>query len=254
MPNGFILIGSEAEKGRASIMQLRYVTSTFVVGLFCLATMNIGAAPIVTNFPPNNQAGAGYNISDDEYAAVVVTTQGSPLRFDSLEAVFNSFCSPGVDCPYTIQGGIYADGVGGTAPGGLLAAFNDEDLGAVMEQVVTLTTVNPYVLAANTRYWFVLFGAQPGASSMEWIDGGEMYTDSPLAVSDGFATSVNSGGLIWTPVKEFDHTQSDGNPQAQINATAIPEPTTLALFSAAFALAGLRRLTGFRPNGRRQSA
>lgn len=218
-------------------MQLLRFANTLAIALATVSAAH-GAA-IVSNFPANNQAGAGYNVSANEHVAIVVTTQATALQFESLETVFNSYCTNRIDCPYTAQGGIYADG--GTAPGALLAAFNSQDLGPGQNQLITFTTAAPFTLSGNTRYWFVLRGVNPVASSLEWIDGGEIYTDSIYASADGFSVSSNNGA-IWTPVNENDHTQSDGNPQAQINASPVPEPSAFALFGAGLViLTRLRR-------------
>jgi hypothetical protein len=189
------------------------------------------AAVLVTNFPPNNQGGAGYNVDANSSVALVVTIGATPVRFDSLEAVFNSFCS--LDCPYTVEGGIYAD-VGG-APGALLAPFIDQPLGPLAETIVTFTTAAAFNLSAGATYWFILEAPGVVSSGGEWIDGGEPYTDTVLADALGFNTKV--GADPWGPVVEFPVPGSDGNPQAQLNGTAIPEPGTLTLLG--FALAGM---------------
>jgi hypothetical protein len=205
-----------------------------VLAVLALPVLLPGAV-LVTNFPLNSQAGAGYNIGANSSAALVVSIGASDIRFDRLETGLNVFCSP--TCPFTVEGGIFADG--GNAPGALLAAFISQDLNDLMEAQVDFVTAAPFTLAANTTYWLVLSApAVPTVTDVEWIDGGEPYTDSAFATSPGFSVS-NSGGP-WTPVGENPVPGSDGNPQAQVIGTVIPEPGTVGLIGAGLLLLTLR--------------
>ena len=114
-----------------------------------------------------------------------------------------------------------------TSPGSVIAqlgSISDSSL-PIMPGVIDVSSFAPIILNATTRYWIELSSTNTTAG---WAFSGD--TSGPGVENEFFA---NQHGVF---------ANSIGEPyQMQVNTTAIPEPSTLAL-----SIAGLGTLLGFR--------
>ena len=173
-----------------------------------------------TNIGTGSSLGVGALDGRDRRKAVGLTVGANDLSFTSLTGRFinrGSEAGP-------VGGGIFSN-VNGN-PGTQLVAFNAVSIAAGANDVqLTLTAVSPFILMANTSYWFLLEGPDVG-SSVLW---GDILSNPEPTPS----TEVSFNGYRFSDTAGASWMGSSIRNAVQIEAslvTAVPEPGTLALF------------------------
>jgi hypothetical protein len=212
--------------------------SSLVFSTLCLAFVGhvtpSRALVILTNLPGTpSSSGTSLGLGlDDSTKAVGLTVGSTPLAFDSFDALISN------DSGFSIlSGGIYSDSSG--SPGSLLSPFGNLPVSPSFPRQVVALTANPFVLQANTSYWFVLDGP-PTFNELFWnrVTPNTQPTPSSLIVYNGYKASTN-GGIVWSSSSTYNG--------LTINATPVPGPSTpvpgpLPIFGAAAAFRYGRKL------------
>lgn len=160
-------------------------------------------------------------IAPDQYYAQKFTTGDSEEGFilNSIGLLRDVTFS---DKPMALA--IYADG--GTHPivgSGTVLAQAPSDRGHLVVQYLPQT---PLILAGNTSYWITLFAPTSAITSGFFTTDSANYTSSPGWIYHTTTMAYTSnGGTSWQTY--------DLSIQVQINATAVPEPSTWALVTIA---------------------
>lgn len=211
---------------------------SFALCLLVVATSSPARADvIITNYPGTGDQQA-IQLHSTSWGALGINVGSQAYTLDSVKLRMD-YTS---EAP-TLQ--LRADN-GNFAPGNVvLANFSTPaSSGAGSADYVFLPTLSPDpapVLAANTRYWFVLFGNDPlsGISPLwrSFASPNDDPTGSGATIQE-YMTSVNAGST-WAGV-----TSSVLHPGVEISGTpysAVPEPTSFLLVAGLAAAGGLRR-------------
>jgi hypothetical protein len=188
-----------------------------------LAAASTGNSQVVLlgNYPSNGSPGTAI-AADGTRAAEVFTMPAAAYNVNSVTVPLTDFYGS----PELVSLGFYTDG--GSGPGSLVGSLLTQPAGSGYNGSpltdYTFTAGSTVTLAANTTYWMVL-GVPAGFVGWGWSN----------SLGTGLAT--------------FDHQYASGNNGAtygidqsinfayQINASAIPEPSTYAAMAAAASLA-----------------
>jgi hypothetical protein len=130
-------------------------------------------------------------------------------------------------------------------PGSLLATFTDPTLVANTTTNYTLTLPSAFTLAANTKYWFVATGTTT-TGTLGWT------YQSPTSITTSGGATVPPSSSNPNPRAIIPNNQSVSNPTLWsststvyndfvLNATEVPEPTTLTVAAVGVAGVLLRR-------------
>jgi len=134
------------------------------LALFTTVSALQAQTTVLTNLP-GSPPYTGNRAEVDSLATsnvVGLTTSGNAVDFSSFTGYFENLTSVNV----TLGGGIYSNNSG--SPGSSLVSFTSQTVLAsdTTPTSFSLTTTSPYLLAANTSYWFLL-SAQSG--NLYWM-------------------------------------------------------------------------------------
>ena len=188
----------------------------------------------VTSSAVGTSLGVDVPNTADRTKAVGLTVGANDLSFTSLTGLFSN---PGITAS-ELTGGIFSD-LGGN-PGNQLVALTPASVaaGIIMTNPVqrTFTAVGPFLLEANTSYWFVIDGPERG-NELRW-NGNNPRTEptaSPEVSYDGYRFSED-GGVSWVNSMIFNAVQIEAS-----RIVDLPEPGTLALFGLGLLGLGIAR-------------
>jgi hypothetical protein len=199
---------------------VKFIKLTSIVSTLALLLVSSSAFAtlIIGNFPPSN----------DDSASTIAASTGSLSKAAGFTMGANNFELDSAtlrlrvnDVNATMSLGLYGDG-GAGAVGPELLSFSIPTLVAGIADI-TFTSAAAFVLQANTTYWLTASGASPTANGIQWLASNPGITPTgPAATNAGYAFN-STGGLPPTSASSILNTY-------RIDGTAVPVPTTLALF------------------------
>lgn len=203
---------------------LRFVRVLVCIGAFLVAVLFADAQVVLLgNMPSNGSVGTAVNSGGADRFAAVFTMPATSYTVDSVVVTLSGFFGS----PEVVTLGFYTDG--GATPGSLVGGTLTQPAGSGSDSSsatnYTFTTGSTVPLSANTKYWMVL-SVPTGMVGWSWSNS----DPSGPASFDGYYLSSNSGA-------SFVHDTSAARFALQINASAIPEPSTYATIAAGCALA-----------------
>jgi hypothetical protein len=142
----------------------------------------------------------------------------------NLDSLTFSLSEQGGDAPGSVTVQLYTVG-GGNIPGTLLATLTGPDPVGSTPANYSYTPTAPFSLAPSTTYFAVLTTTQPSVSSGPFyraaVTGSTSETGLPgWSIAD--FSRQNGGGSVWV---------SDSPVQLEVMATAVPEPSSVALLA-----------------------
>lgn len=180
------------------------------------AAQRSDAGTIIYDSTTNGNYGTFGLISDGIYRESF-STGASPVVLTSVSAVFNRYASD----TGTITATLLADA--GATPGAVLTTIGT----APSSTLATFTSVSPYLLAANTRYWVQMTEpAQPGGAGVGWT---WSYQIAGLTGVAGEYVQFNNGNVYTTAsfgVYLMTVTVDTPPPPPPPPVASVPEPST----------------------------
>ncbi len=195
------------------------------------AARQLRADVILSNLPGTGSYTGTTILTASAWEAVGLQTGSSPETFTDLQGYFHGGTAGG-----DISGGIYLDN-GGKPASSASVLFDNVSVPPLTQVMETITTQSPFMLAANTEYWFVLHDPSvPFTWQNDTSNGsnGAAPTAYEGGTYEGYEFTGNTGST-WSAGGLHPTITVDASP------TAVPEPASLALIGLPAAMALLRR-------------
>ena len=170
------------------------------------------ATVIISNYPQTNDTSTSAGLTTARIKALGFIMPNQDYFLDSV-TVRLQFTATAVGVPIVT---IREAGIP-TAPGAILTTLTAPGGYVAGAGNYTFTSAGSFLLAANTKYWVAVAG--DGGAGLDWRGSSPAITPTGLATHDGSLFTSNSG-TSWSNSATLN--------TYEINATAVPEPATMA--------------------------
>jgi len=195
-----------------------------VIALLVSSPERSTSAPVISPVPVVSNLGAAdvgfIQVANDLWWGLEVTTDTSPYLLNSVTLLMgNAFANHG-----TFSVNIY--NAGASSPGDLLPNGHLQGANPAIAGFYTYRPIAPLALMATTSYYLVVgvepFGLGSGIGQFHW----ELANDPASG-----AWQVSNSLDLDQPLFGWSGNHTGGSPIFAIDASPVPEPSTLALWS-----------------------
>jgi hypothetical protein len=187
-------------------------------------TTSASAVTLISNMPGNDATQTAGVSTLRGKGMAFTTAAGTPYIINSVDVRLN------VPTPATMNPilQLFSD-TGANLPGTALHTFTDPVF--TTPGINTYTFTGNFLMSASTKYWLVMF-AEAGSSTFDWKASSPAQTPTGIATHSGSLFTTNSGST-WTVSTTLT--------SYSIQATAVPEPATMAALAIGMAAVIRRR-------------